>query len=350
MAWQPFGPRLGLKAVANFILMPLLIIGFAIGLNVPSQEWLSPTEAEAAMFPPQAAAPIDGKRAFGYLEQIVAIGPHTAGSPANTRVRKLVADHFTKTGAQVREQPFRAIHPQTGKSLGMVNLIASWQPDNLRRVVIGAHYDTRPHPDQEELPERYKLPFVGANDPASGIALLMEIANHLKDLPTQWGVDLVLFDGEELVFGNNAPHDDYFLGSKAFARSYSGLVRGKRTQMRYENGIVLDLIGGKNLQIKQEPKSREEAPQLMRQLWGVAAGLRINSFRVEPGREVSDDHLALIEAGIPTVDLIDFDYPFWHTADDLPENCSAESLSDVGRVVTTWLTVPPPTKQQPRRR
>ena len=120
--------------------------------------------------------------------------------------------------------------------------------------------------------------------------------------------------------------------------------------MRYENGIVLDLIGGKNLQIKQEPKSREKAPQLMRQLWGVAANSAINSFRTEIGREVSDDHLPLIDAGIPTVDLIDFDYPFWHTADDLPENCSAESLAEVGRVVTTWLTVRPPAKQQQRRR
>jgi Zn-dependent M28 family amino/carboxypeptidase len=253
-------------------------------------------------------------------------------------------------GGQIREQPFRAVHPQTGKSLVMVNLIASWQPDNLRRVVIGAHYDTRPHPDQEVLPQRHRLPFVGANDPASGIALLMEIAHHLTDLPTRWGVDLVLFDGEELVYGNNAPHEDYFLGSKAFARSYSGLVRGRRTQMRYENGIVLDLIGGQNLQIKREPKSLEVAPQLMSQLWGVAASLRIDSFRVEMGREVSDDHLPLIDAGIPTVDLIDFDYPFWHTADDLPENCSAQSMADVGRVVTTWLTVPPPPKTRQSRR
>ena len=266
-----------------------------------------------------------------------------------------MADHFKKQGGEVREQPFRAVHPVTGQRLVMVNLVGSWQPENLRRVVIGAHYDTRPHPDQEQLPQRRNLPFVGANDPASGIAILMEIANHLTKLPTQWGVDLVLFDGEELVFGNNASIDDYFLGSKEFARIYSGLVNGKRTQMRYENGIVLDLVGGQNLSIKREPTSWEAAPRLMTELWRVADSLQIESFRREMGREVSDDHLPLIRAGIPTVDLIDFDYPFWHTADDLPENCSAESMADVGRVVTTWLTLPPPPKaatrtQQPRRR
>ena len=115
-------------------------------------------------------------------------------------VRKLVADHFTRWGRTVREQPFRAAHPVTGEALVMANLIGSWQPDRLRRVVIGAHYDTRPHPDQEVDPDAPKLPFVGANDCASGVAVLMEIANHLDDLETPWGVDLVLFDGEELVY------------------------------------------------------------------------------------------------------------------------------------------------------
>ena len=354
MALHMIDHRYGSKAVVRYVLLPLLIVAFAVGLSVPFQEWLSPMEAEAAMFPPPHTVPIDGDRAFGYLKQIVEIGPHTAGSPANAQVRKLVADHFKKQGAEIREQPFRVIHPQTGENLTMANLVGSWQPDNLRRVVIGAHYDTRPHPDQERLPARQNLPFVGANDPASGIALLMEISNHLANLPTQWGVDLVLFDAEELVFGNNAPHEDYFLGSKEFARIYSDRVRGNRTQMRYENGIVLDLIGGRNLRIKREPKSAEAAPRLMSQLWGVAQSLRITSFRREMGREVSDDHLPLIDAGIPTVDLIDFDYPFWHTADDLPENCSGESMADVGRVVTTWLTLSPPKAasrtQQARRR
>ena len=145
---------------------------------------------------------------------------------------QLVADHFTRAGGKVREQPFPARHPITGEKLSMVNLIGSWQPDRLRRVLIAAHYDTRPHPDEEFDPNRAKLPFLGANDCGSGVALLMEIANHLNELTTPWGVDLVLFDGEELVFGNNPRVGEYFLGSKAFARAYSDQYERARPRMR----------------------------------------------------------------------------------------------------------------------
>jgi glutaminyl-peptide cyclotransferase len=346
MAPRLIGQKYDGKIIVKYAFLPLLIVGLAAGLTVPVQECFSPVEANATMFASPPA--IDGQRAYDYLKKIVEIGPHTAGSEANTRVRKLVAGHFTKMGAKVREQPFRAVHPTTGKPLVMTNLVASWKPDVLQRVVIGAHYDTRPHPDQEDLPERRNLPFVGANDPGSGIAVLMEIANHLTDLDTQWGVDLVLFDGEELVFGNDPRVGEYFLGSEEFARIYVEQRDRRRSKVRYAAGMVLDMVGGRELRIKQEPNSVDAAPQLVRQVWEVARSLRINSFRREMGREVMDDHLALIRAGIPTIDIIDFDYPYWHKADDLPENCSADSLADVGRVVTTWLTLPP--KPQPLRK
>ena len=169
----------------------------------------------------------------------------------------------------------------------------------------------------------------------------MEIANHLTNLQTHWGVDLVLFDGEELVFGDEPRTGEYFLGSEEFARIYADQVRNRRTAMRYEAGIVLDMVGGRNLRIKQEPTSLREAPQLMREVWAIAKSQRSRCFSTQRGREVRDDHLALLEVGIPTIDLIDFDYPYWHKADDLPENCSAESLADVSRVVTGWLMLQP---------
>jgi Zn-dependent M28 family amino/carboxypeptidase len=228
----------------------------------------------------------------------------------------------------------------------MVNLIGSWNPDRLQRVVIAAHYDTRPHPDQEVDPQRHKLPFVGANDGASGVGLLMEIANHLTDLETPWGVDLVLFDGEELVFGNDPRVGEYFLGSREFARIYADQRDRRATKMRYAAGLVLDMVGGRDLRLSQEPNSLRAAPDLVREVWGVARRLNATSFRARQGREVLDDHLALIEAGIPAIDLIDFDYRYWHTADDVPENCSAESLAEVGRVVMAWLALP---RQRSRR-
>jgi len=327
-----------LKRLLEYLVLPLLIVGVSGGLTSPFLQRLRTVEASAAMF--ASPAPIDGKRAYGYLKQICDIGPRTAGSEANGRQRKLVADHFAKQGGKVREQPFRVLHPVTGERLVMANLIGSWNPDRPQRVVIGAHYDTRPHPDQEVLPNRQKLPFLGANDGASGVALLMEIANHLATLETPWGVDLVLFDGEELVFGNDPRVGEYFLGSNEFARIYADQRDRGRTRMRYAAGLVLDMVGGRDLKINQEPTSSREAPDLVREVWAVARGLNARSFRFREGREVLDDHLALLRAGIPAIDIIDFDYPFWHKADDLPENCSAESLAEVGRVVTAWLALP----------
>jgi hypothetical protein len=331
--------RFDSRMILGLTMTPLLA-AVVISVILPAVRWFRSSEVNAAMV--ASPAPIDGQRAFGYLKQICDLGPRIAGTEANTQQRKRVAEHFTKMGAKVREQPFRAEHPLTGRRVEMANLIGSWHPDRLERVVIGAHYDTRPHPDQEDDPERRKLPFLGANDCASGVALLMEIAHHLNKLETPWGVDLVLFDGEELVYGDNPRRGEYFLGSWQFARSYGAQVDRGRTKMRYRAGLVLDMVGGKNLQIGREPNSLDFAPQLVREVWAVARQLDARSFRDGDGRRVNDDHLPLNDAGIPTIDIIDFDYPYWHKADDLPENCSADSLAEVGRVITAWLAQPRP--------
>jgi glutaminyl-peptide cyclotransferase len=296
------------------------------------------TEANAAML--ASPAPIDGKRAYGYLKSICELGPRVAGSPENARQLKMVADHFTKMGGKVRAQHFQADHPLTGKRVDMVNLIGSWHPERQQRVLISAHYDTRPHADQEDDPDRRNLPFLGANDCASGVALLMEIAHHLDKIETTWGVDLVLFDGEELVYGDRPRKGEYFLGSWAFARDYAKQIEQRDYKTRYVAGILLDMVGGKDLQIKREPNSMEFAPALVREVWAVAKQVNAKSFVNDVGREVLDDHLPLNDSGIPTIDIIDFEYPFWHKADDLPENCSAESLAEVGRVLTAWLAQP----------
>jgi Zn-dependent M28 family amino/carboxypeptidase len=290
-------------------------------------------------------AKIDGARAYGYLKQICAIGPRPAGSAANTKQRELVAKHFKEYGATVSEQSFKGVDPLSNQSVSMVNLIGSWYPERLERVVIGVHYDTRPFPDEDPDPANLKIPFIGANDGASGVAMLMEIAHHMKDLKTTWGVDLVLFDGEELVYGGGQNQNgEYFLGSKYFAQVYAQSQRAKkRGTPRYTAGLVLDMIGDKNLTIDKEPHSLDFAPQLVRSVWSVAKSLNVKQFRDRIGQvSVMDDHLPLYNAGIPCIDIIDFDYPHWHTSKDLPENCSGESLEAVGKVVTAWLTKPKP--------
>jgi glutaminyl-peptide cyclotransferase len=328
-AWPRLRPR-------DRLILVIVLGVVTFGLATPVvQRLLRSREASANVATP--AAPIDGERAYRYLKQLCALGPRPAGSAANTRQRALVAKHFKEMGATVREQPFATNDPRSGARVDMVNLIGSWHHERTERVLLGVHYDTRPFPDQDPNPARRRMPFLGANDGASGVALLMEIAHHLKELPTSWGVDLVLFDGEELVYGQDG---EYFLGSKAFARAYVEEVDARETKSHYVAGVVLDMIGDKNLQIDQEPYSLDLAPRLVQEVWAVARRLKVPVFRNRVGRAVLDDHLPLNNAGIPAIDIIDFDYPHWHTAGDLPEQCSAESLDQVGRVVTAWLAQP----------
>ncbi len=324
-----------------------LVLGFSIALVALGVGFvvLSPSrDNEANAAAADVSVPVDGARAYKYLKQLCDLGPRPAGSAANTRQRELVSKHFTANGAKVEEQPFSGRDPKTGAEVAMVNLIGKWNPSRRDRVVIGAHYDTRPFPDEEKIDSRRGLPFLGANDGASGVALLMEIAHHLDKLPTPWGVDLVIFDGEELVYGGGQNQNgEYFLGSKAFARTYALGVENRRIPYRYVAGLVLDMVGDSDLRIDQERNSVDLAPGLVRDVWNVAKKLNVPAFRSRVGTAVLDDHLPMNDAGIPTIDLIDFDYPHWHTSQDLPEKCSGKSLEQVGKVVTAWLA-------QPRRR
>jgi len=314
-----------------------LLLGLILAFLLPIVLNLRPSmaESQAALAP----APIDGDRAYGYLKEICKLGPRKAGSETNARQRALVAEHFKKHGATVREQQFTGTDPLSGAKVEMANLIGSWFPARTERVVIGVHYDTRPFPDRDPDPAKRQTPFLGANDGASGVALLMEIAQHLNDSTTQWGVDLVLFDGEELVYDQTGK---YFLGSLEFARVYQSDRKNRRIKTHYVSGLVLDMIGGRDLSIEQEQYSLQFAPRLVRDVWSVAQKLNAAGFKNRTGKAVLDDHFALNDAEIPTIDIIDFDYPFWHTAGDLPEQCSGASLAQVGRVVTAWLALPKP--------
>ena len=333
--------RIWLRIAGGLVLIAGLTgLGFAlVTLIFPASRTLMAESAE----PPKnlKPAPIDGDRAYGYLKTVYAMGPHTAGSANNDRVRRLVADHFVKLGGKVAEQPFGGKDPISQADLKMANLVGSWFPDRAERVVLCAHYDSRPFPDEDPNPANRKVPFIGANDPASGIAMLMEIAHHLADSSTSWGVDLVLFDAEELVHGSGPGQTgEYFLGSKHFAATYVSDVREKNSKTRYEAAILFDLIAGKDLNLGRDPFSMEFAPKLVKDVWDVARALKVTQFRSSYGPQVTDDHLPLNNVGIPAIDIIDFKYPYWHTADDTPENCSGASLALVGKVVTAWLNKP----------
>jgi hypothetical protein len=218
----------------------------------------------------------------------------------------------------------------------MTNIVVQWHPERRSRILLCAHYDTRPLPDRDPNPaQRQRGVFVGANDGASGTALLMELAHLMTNLDSPFGVDFVLFDGEELVYSDRRG-DPYFLGSTWFARQYVN----DPPEYHYRWGILLDMVADADLQIYQERNSylwRDTRP-LVEQIWSTAAELGVTEFVPVVKHVVNDDHLPLRNiAKIPTCNIIDFDFPYWHTEGDVPRRCSAQSLEKVGRVVYEWL-------------
>ncbi len=283
-------------------------------------------------------APYDADRAYRYLQQICDLGPRPSATPAMAAQQRLLSDFFTSQGGEVELQKFQVRHPQTGEAVELANLIARWHPDRPKRYLLSAHYDTRPFPDRDPVNPQGR--FVGANDGGSGVAALMELAHHLDQLPPDVGVDIVLFDGEELVYRES--RDDYFLGSTYFARQYAA----QPPAVPYTAGILLDMVGDKELAIFYERNSWRYARELCQSVFAKAAELGVKEFIPRVRHEVRDDHIPLNEiAKIPTIDLIDFDYPrpgigaprYWHTTQDIPENCSGDSLAKVVYVVHQWL-------------
>lgn len=163
----------------------------------------------------------------------------------------------------------------------------------------------------------------------------MEMGNLMPGLPVTRGVDFIFFDGEELVVRNQGP---YFLGSTYFAKEY----RDHPPAYRYVAGVLVDMVGDRDLSLFIEKNSLRLAPGVTRSIWRTANSLGVREFHASTRHEINDDHIPLNEiARIPTCDIIDFDYPYWHTTLDLPNHCSGESLSKVGRVLLRWVCEPP---------
>jgi len=292
---------------------------------------------------PGSIAPAErfnGLRAYGYLKQICDLGARISGSDAMRQQQELLEKHFTELGGQVEYQRFQfPRHPLTGKPVEMANLIVRWHPETTERILLCAHYDTRPYADQDPNPRLRKLGlFLGANDGGSGTVVLMELGHHLKDLPSRYGIDFVFFDAEEFVF---IQRDKYFLGSTHFAQDYVD----QPPAHRYVGGVLLDMVGDAKLSVYQETHSAmwPDTRQLVQEIWGTADRLGVKEFIPRVGYQVQDDHLPLNRiAQIPVCDVIDFQYPdrsnrYWHTTADTPARCSAESLGKVGWVIQEWL-------------
>ena len=275
--------------------------------------------------------PFNGQRAYEYLKQLTAIGPRRSGSEGMTKQQKLIIEHFQKLGATVELQQFTAPDPRDKSRVPMTNIIVHWKPERKERILLCTHYDTLPFPMLDRRNPQGR--FVGANDGASGVALLMELGNDMKNVDSPYGVDFVLFDGEEYIFRQ---YDRFFLGSEFFARQY----RDNPPDYKYVYAVLLDMIGDADLQLPQERYSMDwqDSRKLVGQIWATARRLGVKEFIPRKKHYIRDDHLPLHNiAGIPACDIIDFDYPHWHTEGDTEDKCSPLSLAKVGWVIREWL-------------
>ena len=262
----------------------------------------------------------DGARAYRRLLDQVELGPRVPGTPAHVECRDLLLGRLRTSLGNASLQPFEL--RVGGRGIPMWNVLGGYQPENPRQVLLCAHWDTRPTADEEPDPEDQSKPIAGANDGASGVAVLLEIASLLRESPPPAGVRFALFDGED--YGPDG--DRMYLGAKHYARNLP--------KPYPEWGVLLDMVGDRDLGIWREGNSERGAPEVNDRLWAAAhAAGHEGVFHDGVLWDITDDHVPLLEAGLRVVDLIDFDYPFWHTLEDTPDKCTPESLSAVGETV-----------------
>ncbi len=285
-----------------------------------------PAANGAASVPPaappptqQRAAGFDAARAFRDLEAQCAFGPRVPGSAGHRKTRDWLLTQFAKHSDRAFLQDFTKVI--RGRRLPMSNIVAQINPDAPTQVMLCAHWDTRPTADMEIDPARQVQPIAGANDGASGVAVLLELARLLHAKRPAVGVQFVLFDGEDYGPGI----DNMFLGARHYAR------KPALPKPRY--AILIDMIGDKDLEIYREKNSQNNAPEINDKVWNAARALGIAAFKEGVRHDVQDDHIPLQRAGWKAIDLIDFDYAPWHTLDDTPDKCSPASLKAVGDVL-----------------
>lgn len=296
-----------------------------------------PQDTKAKLVAARRKSQFDSDAAYGYLKDICKIGPRPSASRGMEKQQKYIRAHFEGLGAKYFEQSYMVKSPYDGRQVELKNLLIQWHPERTKRLLICCHHDTRPFADADKRNPRAK--FIGANDGGSGVALLCELGKHIASMDGKYGVDFMFFDGEEFVIVRQ--RDPMFLGSSFFAKKYAQGV----PEWRYEQAILVDMVGDKDLQIYLEGNSMKFAQSLTQDIWAVAKKLGVKEFIPEQKQFIRDDHLALNEiAKIPTCDIIDFDFPnptqgnsYWHTRQDKIQNCSAESLGKVGMVVLAWI-------------
>ena len=258
----------------------------------------------------------DSNQAFTYLEKQCEFGPRNPGSAGHSDFSNYLEDFLSDLSGKLIIQEFVYREPITNIERDGKNFIIQFNEQAKYRLLLGAHWDTRAVSDQDKSVDNQILPVLGANDGASGTAVLMELCNIISVNNPEIGIDIVFFDAED--GGVPGQPETFALGAKFF-------------------------VGDKNLTIPIERISYSIAPDKVKEIWGLAEDLSLSAFKKTIENEIYDDHVPLWEiAQIPAIDIIDFQYPnrfynYWHTQFDTPQNCSPQSLGQVGTLLVNYI-------------
>ena len=279
----------------------------------------------------------DGDRALAHVRTQLAFGPRIPGSEGHRRTGDWIVRQMRALADTVIEQRWTHV-TAAGDTLPLRNILARFRPGETQRILYLTHWDTRPVADYSPILGDRTKPVMGANDGASGVALLVALGEVLKKTPPQYGVDLLFVDGED--YGSFARDEDVLLGSKYFAQH---LPSG---DYRPLFGVLWDMIGDADLRIQQEAFSVQQAPEVVSRVWAAASDMGYGKYFVgEVGDAVTDDHVPLLRAGLRVIDVIDLYYVepngprnYHHTVYDTIDKVSARSLQVVGDVAVALVT------------
>lgn len=261
-----------------------------------------------------------GDLALAAIARQVEFGPRPTGSAANAAARDWYESELTDLGWQVRRQTYAPVSDVSAQ-----NVIA-WRGEG-RTIMLGAHFDTRLHSDRDDDLAKRQLPGPGANDGASGVAVLLELARVLNPEELGLRLCLALFDAED---NGDIEAWDWAMGSAHFVANPGEVPACDKPAAT----IVVDMVGDADLKIYRDFGS---TASLQRAIWNQAEAMGVVAFSFTQRYFIFDDHTAFLDVGLPGLVIIDFEYPYWHTTEDTLDKVSAESLYAVGSVLEAWL-------------
>ncbi len=326
-----------MKQKHTFILALLAIAAVACGNKSGKND--STAEAEGKKIPAVQVPTFNADSAYSYIQAQADFGPRVPNTAAHRACGDYLAGKLQQFGAKVYNQ-YADLMAYDNTLLKARNIIGAYNPDSRRRVLLCAHWDSRPYADMEEDEKLHHTPITGANDGGSGVGVLLEIARQLQQQAPPIGIDIIFFDAED--YGTptfyRGPYmaDSWCLGSQYWGRQQHVPNYNARF------GILLDMVGGKNATFYREMFSKRTAGKQVKKIWEAAHRLGFGKFFPnEEGTEVTDDHVYVYEyAKIPCVDIINYDPhgesgfgDFWHTLDDNMEIIDRGTLNAVGQTV-----------------